>query len=171
MARQKPQTDFRVATLDGADELIKTLVTLRKTARFRILRRLMHEGIKPIRDRIQALTPVQSPPFRGQSPKVRLSNIPVKIVARKRSKKWVGVQAQYPTRKRMKIDPTSLHYYPAALEYGQKKGRLAPVPGRFMMKRGLAQTESRAKQIMQKLLQPYLDEEVRRVPKKRIKKP
>jgi hypothetical protein len=158
--------------LSGDVALIALFEELPAVMRARVLEPALKEGAKPIKDRVDALTPIQSPPYKGQSPGVRLKTLGTELVKRKRTRgrskskpKWVGWRVQFPVRERMGIAADALHYYPAALEYGHGSAR--PVA---MMRRGLLQTRGRANSAIRSHVKTNIDKEVIKLAKKKAAK-
>lgn len=148
-------------SLSGDKEILRAFGEFPKIMQNRILRKAMTKAAQPIRDRVEQLTPVQSPPFKGQSPNVRLKRL-VRVVAGKRSRKRVRRLVAFPVRARLKIPDDAKWYYPAHLEYGH--GKVAP---RGMMRRALSQKKSEAETILQREVLKEMDRAATELVRKR----
>lgn len=163
MPRTPRKQEFIKVTGDKA--LKASFAELPAVSRARVLEPAIKKATRPIEAEIIALTPIQLPPYSGQSPDVRLREVRLDIVKRKRTKgrskkrqKWVGWFVQFPERYRLDIDPSDEHYYPAALEYGH--GEVPPVG---MMRKAAARSQGKATEIIVREMKANIANEFKRL--------
>lgn len=109
--------------LEGVEELIKKLRTLRGAQMRKVYRQAMRAAARPILATAKNIVPIGSGRLQRS----------LKIRALKRSKKLIGVQVTPGTRVQLGIPGSAKGFYPTHIELGFKRGGVKKFPGnRFL---------------------------------------
>lgn len=111
-------------TLEGVEELIKKLRTLRGAQMRKVYRQAMRAAARPVLATAKQIVPIRSSRLQRS----------LQIRALKRSKKLIGVQITPGTRAQLGIPGSAKGFYPTHIELGfKRRGGIRKFPGnRFL---------------------------------------